>query len=1134
MRKTILIPLLIMVILSMTTYAQWNNPYENNDTQGFMYLTNLSFVDTFEFYDYNPIWSFQGNEYAMDYEAETAADVRQGNTGTMTGYTFHHVDTTSAKLSYNATGGKYGGAYTIEGTAQSADFDTGNFINATQDWTYMWWMYRLDNMTTNYVKAAFIDSGYNFIRAHYREQYCHDNGIRWRWLYIPPSSDAWCVTGFHKEEWHHAAVSKNSTDICFYIDATLSGCKQTVANFNDNPGTLYDFSIYDTANASFDDIRISQAYYTNAELEDEMNSANPVHHVDKLIYSMSAESWGKNSTHAYDTNPTVQGHNTDNTTQAMRFDGVDDTVVLPTIPDITDTDIFTISGWFNEEDGSDGAIFYQEIGNDRLSINYHSSGNLRAGFYDGGAFIGSASGNVLSNVWNNFVYVYHGNTTGQLYINNILQTGTNDISVGGTDGTWFGARNGAANFFFGSIDDVMIWDRALSQAEITALYTGTARPEHNLYPADLTQPARWILVNSAPTTAKDSTTLNLTDNGYGFQTNTIRTNASGTLGSYLVINPTITNDYNNYESIFRMKKTTLDLGADICRLWITASDIVVIRQADLLRFQINSIFIDTPKTLTDDTWTWFRYTKNDTWCSWYYDTIDGNNWVLGYNATCSGDNITGRLTASSTECYLDNFILRELMPNNVQAGATVQANFIYDSSNETAWVNATYDLYHEIYGVKTILFTEDKQNPTDFNQSVTTTLTLSGTYWWNITVCDAVTCAWNVSQQVKVLMGGLNVTIRDAGNDNIITWTPVTVTIDRNNFTTQNNITAAGFIFYPELGSGIWTVAGQATDYPSRDYLITVNNNAITQFTMYLLNSTNIVTFSVKDFDTAQFIEGALVTVTKKIGGNFITVGQDVTDVIGSSQFALENDITYRIIFQEQSYFTRSINLEPIETEYTILLTKNITIVYRLLFDEISYTYSPTTGLIAPLDNYNFTFTVVSPNGVLNWFSISTDFNGSTTTNVTGSPNGGTAILQRNLSAHPSESFSMMFCFDTTEFERYCFNASYIVNPVTIGDMSLPSLINDSANIVNLFSNENRGTLILSVMGWIIIAFFVTIISISGLGGRTAAGVGMLGVLGMSLLGLQVGVELFPLLWAIIINFVYFTGLLIFRPGEGA
>jgi hypothetical protein len=96
---------------------------------------------------------------------------------------------------------------------------------------------------------------------------------------------------------------------------------------------------------------------------------------------------------------------------------------------------------------------------------YFQSGSWQNGIY---------SNNPLNNgVWHNMVTTYGGSGTPvRMYIDGVLENSTAAVTLG-TASSYFGIGNNPsiANIpFRGKIDDIGIWNRALNQAEVTALY----------------------------------------------------------------------------------------------------------------------------------------------------------------------------------------------------------------------------------------------------------------------------------------------------------------------------------------------------------------------------------------------------------------------------------------------------------------------------------------------------------------------------------------------------------------------------------------------------------------------------------------------------------------------------------------
>jgi hypothetical protein len=138
---------------------------------------------------------------------------------------------------------------------------------------------------------------------------------------------------------------------------------------------------------------------------------------------------------------------------------------------------FSISGWFKSTNSQDSqTIFAQTRDSDRFTIQLKDSGTeLRVSWNLQGEGSGlqaiRSSSNLPLNSYYYFTYIYYGNKSGNLYINGVIDnSGTNNPSASGTTATTIGSVGNPTFFFNGSIDDVQIYDYALTGDEITAQY----------------------------------------------------------------------------------------------------------------------------------------------------------------------------------------------------------------------------------------------------------------------------------------------------------------------------------------------------------------------------------------------------------------------------------------------------------------------------------------------------------------------------------------------------------------------------------------------------------------------------------------------------------------------------------------
>ena len=138
--------------------------------------------------------------------------------------------------------------------------------------------------------------------------------------------------------------------------------------------------------------------------------------------------------------------------------------------------------WFNSSDND--ACFISDRG---AGINYFkygimiSANQVQTNSYSSNCNnYPGASSNYTSDVWNHVVVVKEFSTqTEKLYINSILVSSTNTLCYKNSDNsTYFGVRGGGSMdaYYKGNLDDIGIWNRALTANEITALYQGCAKP----------------------------------------------------------------------------------------------------------------------------------------------------------------------------------------------------------------------------------------------------------------------------------------------------------------------------------------------------------------------------------------------------------------------------------------------------------------------------------------------------------------------------------------------------------------------------------------------------------------------------------------------------------------------------------
>ncbi len=175
-----------------------------------------------------------------------------------------------------------------------------------------------------------------------------------------------------------------------------------------------------------------------------------------------------------------------NTSSAYNFNGTSNYIVVPNAPSLSGFNDISISAWvnMNQFSGIQGVVakwfFTLSCGSNTdnynasfssNSINFATNNNNLSGFFCPQTFT-----SVDLNVWKHFVFVSNSTTGISIYINGVL-SGTAATTGGicsSTNPLYFGAVNPSTRFLNGKLDDIGIWNRALTSCEIAHLYNGTA------------------------------------------------------------------------------------------------------------------------------------------------------------------------------------------------------------------------------------------------------------------------------------------------------------------------------------------------------------------------------------------------------------------------------------------------------------------------------------------------------------------------------------------------------------------------------------------------------------------------------------------------------------------------------------
>ncbi|MBN1516497.1 cadherin-like domain-containing protein [Candidatus Sumerlaeota bacterium] len=190
--------------------------------------------------------------------------------------------------------------------------------------------------------------------------------------------------------------------------------------------------------------------------------------------------------------------------QAISLDGVDGYVTLPA--GVADSYDITIAAWVNWDGGSIWQRIF-DFGNDTSEYMFltpiSSGSTLRFGIKDGGVEEQLNAAQFTTGIWHHVAVTLDGDT-GVLYVDGVPQV-TNTVTMNPIDFTpvvnYIGKSQWADPYLSGAIDEVRIYNYALTAAEIADLYGGSVN-----YPPEFSSDPI-IRADATEDTAYNGTTL---------------------------------------------------------------------------------------------------------------------------------------------------------------------------------------------------------------------------------------------------------------------------------------------------------------------------------------------------------------------------------------------------------------------------------------------------------------------------------------------------------------------------------------------------------------------------------------------------------------------------------------------------
>ncbi len=405
-----------------------------------------------------------------------------GNTGTLTN-------------SPTWTTGMNGGALTFNGTTQYVSVPDVASLRLSGPWTVSTW-FNLASLPAVNNFYSFLDKIGDVSGDHnYRLFIVTRTGPVYQII-----ADFYDGTGYDVQStytftpatgtWYHLAGTWDGTTLTTYLNGVPvatdtpsghtpvsgAGTFQLSPSAAPLPGTLDDARVYNRALSAAD---VMTLYTSTGPLSGDIQS-NLVGwwKFDEASGTLANDSTGNGNsgTLAGTTLPTWGAGKINN---ALTFNGVDDEVDVPSASVLKPATAFTVAAWVKPTSTSDMAVVKSPDGTGfgtgwRLTL----SSTTGVTTYITTSVSGNTSANVGSTVagqWSHVAFVYDGNFL-TAYLNGVAGTptpATGTVTYGASDVLKIGKSSGVS-YFSGIIDDVRIYNRALSASDMLTLYNAYA------------------------------------------------------------------------------------------------------------------------------------------------------------------------------------------------------------------------------------------------------------------------------------------------------------------------------------------------------------------------------------------------------------------------------------------------------------------------------------------------------------------------------------------------------------------------------------------------------------------------------------------------------------------------------------
>lgn len=732
----------------------------------------------------------------------------------------------------------------------------------------------------------------------------------------------------------------------------------------------------------------------------------------------------------------------------------------------------SISMWVKlESNGIDQALFTASSTTDANKLMLFRISADNTFYWSSYSNTVTGSSTLTTGTWYNIILTSNGSTS-KIYLNGVAETLT------GTNSDWFDTwasdtmrydigvmyralPDGSSGYFDGIIDEVGIWSRALTSAEVTELYNSGNGKRPTAIITNLTKTFNQSITNTTiwNVEACDS------DGDCGFATSNYTLFLDLESPTIDLESPTGTLNYGTVGSTEELNVTFTDTGLDSC--WYDYNGTNVTIDGCLTGIKNSTTFI-----LEEDNFNMTIYANdgvgnlNSSFIEWDYKVVENDR----------------TYSESTFETQQETFSV------NVTTSSTPTAKFIYNGTQTTA--TAVYDGTNYIISKTIDIPIGVGDNDFYFN------ITLGGDEIKLDNSTQEVNLTFFTPTNATYATQFLNISFKDENS-----LEPINMTIPFSEFVyylgsgsvnkTMNFVNTSenyNYLFSGTTGSLPLKVLPvvqyrKVDDYPQRIWEPEVRtyNSTLTNQVLYSLSSVSgiFVTYQVLTAGESP-IENVEVTSTRQVSGTTVQVGAGLTDSSGLITFWMNPDFQHSTSFNKEGFTEYIFSHFPTQTAYTITLGDQVE-PDADCGQGILQTVRPSQDFLFRNTEYDFNYTISSSYHNLTNFQITLTNQNGTVLGTTGSSTstGGTLSIN-NINTTTSTSIIMTYLYevDNEDCSQVVNERVWITQATEGTEFSIWQLVQDADTYISvgLFGFDNFGKTLIS--------FVVIVLMVGGISKR--------------------------------------------------